>query len=96
METLPGLENTPPGGDMLASVEATLAYKTKHNLLTPEHDALCALARKLAIAIDAGAASAKTSVPQSAQQLLNTLAQLPSIVVEESSDPLADAMRAEA
>lgn len=79
---------------MLESVEKTLTYKRQLGLLTDEHEALCALARKLAITIDAGAASAKTSVPQSAQQLLNTLAQLPAAVVEESSDPLADAMRA--
>lgn len=80
--------------EIVKKIEQTLESKRKAGLLTEEHAALCQLAVELGRAIAAGASKGKTSVAQSAQQLLNVLEALPSAPVEETADILADEMRA--
>lgn len=90
-DLLPGMsEYDPP---MVKAVKITLAAKRAAGLIKPEHEALCQLAIELATSIAAGAATGKTSTPQSAQQLLNTLEALPQMVEETPIDALAEAMR---
>ena len=83
----------PEPSDLEKALEVTIEDKRAHGLLGPEHAALVQLARELARSIAAGAATAKTSVPQAAQQLMATLQALPALPPTVEDDPLTAAMR---
>lgn len=92
---LPGLDfETIPSGAMVNAVKVTIESKRSQGLLAAEHEALAQLAISLAITIDAGASTGKTSVPAAAQQLLNVLERLPMPLEENLDDALTAAMRA--
>lgn len=88
-------QSDPEPSAMESAVEATIDAKRSAGLIGPEHAALIQLSRELARVIAAGAAKAKTSVPQAAQQLMAALDALPSAPEAAVDDALAAAMRSE-
>lgn len=86
----------PEPSELEKALEVTLEDKRARGLLGPEQAALVQLCRELARSIAAGAATAKTSVPQAAQQLMTALESLPKPPETAADDALAAAMRAEA
>lgn len=88
-------QSDPEPSAMESAVEATIDAKRSAGLIGPEHAALIQLSRELARVIAAGAAKAKTSVPQAAQQLMAALNALPSAPEAAVDDALAAAMRSE-
>lgn len=88
-------QSDPAPSAMETAVEATIEAKRTAGLIGPEHAALIQLARELARVIAAGAAKAKTSVPQAAQQLMAALDALPSTPEMTVDDALTAAMRSE-